>query len=122
MKLNPTRTTGKNGEQAVAQWLQDNGFTLLEQNFTVRQGEVDLIVTKNELIIFVEVKTRKNQYFPLSQVITPSKQRKIITAAKRYLLGKQYVDKLLRFDVALVTESDTYHIEYIPNAFNEGIY
>jgi putative endonuclease len=116
---NSTKVTGNKGEEAVAQWLQKEGFTLLEQNFTVRQGEVDIIASKDELVVFVEVKTRKNQYFPLSQVITPSKQRKIITAAKMYLMRQHFIDKVYRFDVALVTEGNSYQIDYVPNAFNE---
>lgn len=124
-KIHKTKLTGNRGEAFVAEWLKQKDFTILEQNFTVRQGEIDVIASKGELLIFVEVKTRKNQYFPLSQVITNSKQRKIITAAKRYLQQNSHgqpLDKVLRFDVALVTEGETYSVEYIPNAFNEGTY
>ncbi len=121
-KQSSSRTlTGTRGEAAVAQKLQQEGFIILKHNFTVRQGEVDIIACKDELVVFVEVKTRRNIQFPLSQVITPSKQRKIITAAKRYLLQNPLVDKVYRFDVALVTEGESYQIDYIPNAFNEGM-
>lgn len=113
---------GKKGEQAVGQWLQKNGFTILQYNFFVRVGEIDIIATKEEILAFVEVKTRKNRYFHLSQVITPAKQQKIIKAAKRYLMDYKGVEKVYRFDVALVIESEKSHIDYIPHAFGEGFY
>jgi len=113
---------GKKGEQAVGKWLQERGFTILQYNFSVRAGEVDIIATKDEMLIFVEVKTRKNRYFHLSEVITYSKQQKIIKAAKRYLMQYEAIDKVFRFDVALVTESNEPHIDYIPHAFSEGFY
>jgi len=115
-----TKQTGDAGENAVSQWLVDQGFVLLEKNYRTREGEVDLIALKDELLVFVEVKTRKKNYFSLSQVIVPKKQKCIILAAKHYLACHQYIDKACRFDVALVEKKQTYTINYIPNAFCEG--
>jgi putative endonuclease len=116
------RTTGNKGEAAVVDLLLKNGYQILERNFTVRQGEIDIIAQKEKTVAFVEVKTRKNRYFALSQIITPSKQHKIIVAAKQYLQKQKYIDYLFRFDVALVTEGAHYNIEYLPNAFQEQSY
>lgn len=115
-----TKKTGNAGEQAVADWLREKGFSILEKNYRTREGEVDVIAQRNDLIIFVEVKTRKNNYFQLSQVILPQKQKRIILAAKRFLLEYEQVDKACRFDVALVEEGQGYTIDYIPNAFYSG--
>lgn len=116
-----TKTTGNQGELAVVKKLRHDGFIILHQNYQIRQGEIDIIAQKDDLIVFVEVKTRKHQYFSLSQVITPSKQRKIISTAKWFIAQNKIVDKVLRFDVALVTEGKIYTIEYIQNAF-QGAY
>ena len=117
-----TRHTGDAGEQAVADWLVKDGFVVLARNYRVRQGEVDLIASKGELLVFVEVKTRLAEHFYLSEVITRSKQRKIIYAARQYLASKfQYLDKVCRFDVALVTGND-FQITYIPHAFSKDLY
>lgn len=110
--------TGKKGEDAVCAWLLKEGFTIRICNFTVKNGEVDIIAYKDNVLAFIEVKARYNNYFPLSEVITLSKQRKIILAAKQYLLRSSDVDKILRFDVALVTMGSTPTISYITNAFN----
>ena len=122
MAITSQRITGNKGEAAVVNLLLKNGYQILERNFTVKLGEVDIIAKKENTVTFVEVKTRKNQYFPLSQVITPSKQRKIILASKRYLQAQSYTDHVFRFDVALVTEGEKYHIEYLPDAFREKMY
>jgi putative endonuclease len=110
--------TGKEGEAAVCAWLLKEGFTIRICNFSVKNGEVDIIAHKGNILAFIEVKARYNNYFPLSEVITPSKQRKIIHAAKQYLLRSSEIDKVLRFDVALVTMGTTPTISYIANAFN----
>ena len=120
--ITSTKTTGNRGELAVAKKLHHDGFTILHQNYQIRQGEIDIIAQKDDLIIFVEVKTRKHQYFPLSQVITPSKQRKIINTAKWFIAQNKIVSALLRFDVALVTESKTPIINYIANAFQGALF
>ncbi|NRB21393.1 YraN family protein [Candidatus Dependentiae bacterium] len=115
--MNKTQTLGNAGETLVAQQLISQGFTLLAKNYRRRTGEVDLIASKKDIIAFVEVKTRKNKYFDLSTVITRSKQRKIIMAAKEYLVRHDHYDKVCRFDVALVENGN--QITYIPNAFTE---
>jgi putative endonuclease len=115
---------GSYGEQLVVNWLIKNGFAIKEQNYRLKYGEIDLIACKDEVIAFIEVKLRKSHYFGLSQVITPSKQRKIIKAAKEYCAKNHFVNKVYRFDVALVEqkENGNFEINYIPNAFNEGYF
>lgn len=112
------KSLGNKGENLVAQFLQKQNFKILIKNYTTRVGEVDIIAQKKDLIVFVEVKTRKNEYFTISNVVNKSKQLKIIKTAKQFVLKNKITDKVLRFDVAtvLVTESKT-EIKYIPNAF-----
>ncbi len=116
--MQTTRTLGISGEQAVAEWLKNKNFKIVAQNYRTRQGEVDLIAQKDEFLVFVEVKTRNTAYFPISNVITFSKQQKIIKAAKYFILKNNIIDKVCRFDVAIVTtDPKGYNIEYIENAF-----
>ena len=109
---------GAEGETHIAHHLEKNGFSIVARNFTVRSGEVDIIACRDELIVFVEVKTRSNNYFNTSEVITRSKQKKIILAAKTFLIHNNFKNKVYRFDVALV-EKKLKKITYIPNAFYE---
>ena len=106
----------------VAQHLIKDGFTILEYNYRKKGGEIDLIASKPGLLVFVEVKMRQENYFDLGDVITPSKQRKIIAVAKNYIgLKGGTFEQSYRFDVALLQGTQTgLELTYIPNAFNEG--
>lgn len=119
METQTKKTIGTQGESAVVAWLVDHGFTILATNFRTRRGEIDIIATKKEVVSFVEVKTRNTIYFPVSQVITPAKQRRIISAAVTFTLQNHIQDKVLRFDVAIVTTvANSTEITFIQNAFN----
>lgn len=112
---------GKEAEQKVAALLAQQGFKIVEHNYRKRHGEIDLIATKAALMVFVEVKMRQHQYFDLSDVITPGKQRKIISVAKEYIAKKGTENQSYRFDVALLQETPQgLDVQYIPNAFTEG--
>ncbi len=115
---------GTTGEQLVIAHLKKNGFLILDQNYRKRFGEIDIIARKKNILTFIEVKLRKNQYFPLSQVITQAKQRKIIHTAKSFILKNKIHNVIYRFDVALITYNDGKHpnLTYIENAFTDTIY
>lgn len=116
--MNQKIVTGIKGEAAVALLLKNQGFNILAQNYRQRCGEIDLIAAKEEVICFVEVKTRRTEYFETSQVITKSKQAKIIKTAQYYALTNKIQDKILRFDVAIVIGVEgEYTIRYLDNAF-----
>jgi putative endonuclease len=111
---------GNEGEQAVIEWLQKKGFSILARNFTTRWGEVDIIAQRDEVVAFIEVKTRSVEYFPSSLVVIRSKQRRIIAATHAYIIKNKIEDKVFRFDVAIVIKDfSAYRIEYIENAFQE---
>jgi len=118
---------GFTGENIVAQFLEKNGYKIVAKNFSSKFGEIDIIAEKYEFLVFVEVKTRKICYFPISSVVTPSKQKKIIKTAKYFLMKKNIniFDKVCRFDVATLLygsgrhEHDHFQIDYIENAFWE---
>jgi len=109
---------GDQGEERVASFLKSEGFDIVARNYRRPYGEIDVIAQCGELLIFVEVKTRAQELFDLSEVITPTKQRKIIAAAKAFITEHQCDDKVCRFDVALLEDSNDGKMSYIPNAFN----
>lgn len=111
---------GKAGEERVAQYLEKHGFSILEKNYAQRTGEIDLIACKGELLVFVEVKMRTETSFDLCEVITYSKQKKIISVAKNYLArhDQDHTTKSCRFDVALI-DNATNRLTYLPDAFRD---
>ena len=120
MSLN-FKELGKTGEAFVANYLQKEGYTIIAQNYQTRSGEIDVIAMKDDVIAFVEVKLRTKHYFHLSNVIVPSKQRKIIKTAKWFIVKHDCGPKSYRFDVALLEQNKTrYEMTYIPNAFTES--
>ena len=116
MSISSKRVLGNQGEGLVADYLVKQGFVILDKNFSVRGGEVDIIARKKDIIAFVEVKTRLTAYFSTSEVVTPSKQKKIIFAAKCFIARHRYIDTSYRFDVALV-QGALQEITYIEHAF-----
>ncbi len=114
------KSIGIDGEAQVARYLSDRGFRILARNYAKLYGEIDIIAAKDDVIAFVEVKTRSYHYLNPAEIITPSKQKKIIMTAHAFITSHDYDDKTYRFDVAFVTLVDeTVSIEYIDNAFNQ---
>jgi TIGR00252 family protein len=113
---------GDKGEQLVAEYLEQDGFAIVERNYACRTGEVDLIAKRGETVVFVEVKARTNSFFDLTELISKAKQRRIISAAKRFIVEHAVNNKVCRFDVALIEHLDSGKISYIPNAFTENEY
>lgn len=80
------RRVGRIGEDAACRYFSEAGFEVLARNYTVRGGEIDLVVTDRETLVFVEVKTRKNDAFGrASEAVDRKKIARMCTAAERYL-------------------------------------
>ncbi len=81
--------TGKQGEEIAAEYLQKRGYTLLGKNVQTGRGEVDLVMQKKGVIIFVEVKTRsrKDEFSP-SQRVDHAKIQRLSRAADAWLQRK----------------------------------
>lgn len=115
---------GKKGESLVAEYLKQQGFTLLAQNYSQACGEIDIIAQKSSVIAFIEVKLRTNHYYTIADLIPASKQKKIIKTAQYFIAQHfSYTDYVYRFDVAFLEPlGDDYTISYIPNAFTKPSY
>ncbi len=110
---------GKKGEDMVASFLRKKGYTVIKRNYISRFGEIDIIAQMEDMILFVEVKTRKENSLvkPLEAVDNKKVQRMILTAED--YLSKTEVALQPRFDVAEVTvkEDGGFCLNYIKNAF-----
>ncbi len=117
---NTYREIGDVGEEATANFLLKNGYEILKRNYTVRGGEIDIIAKKNDVIAFVEVKTRgKNPIVTGENAITKSKKQLIIKTAERFLLTLNEPCNC-RFDVAVVEakEMKVVRLKYYVSAFD----
>jgi len=116
------QTIGLWGEDRAAEFLESKGYEILSRRFRVREGEIDLVASGHGYLCFVEVKLRKDETMGQArEYVTPSKQRKVRTAAMRYLM--QYPTELQpRFDVVEVyapqgTKTENPIIRHWENAF-----
>ena len=115
---NTTSTdSGQAAEALAASYLQEQGLRLVERNFRVRGGEIDLILWEGKTLVFVEVRLRRNPEFGgAAASITRSKQKRIILAARHYLLTLPESD--CRFDCILLDRLEKTAIQWIKNAFS----
>lgn len=110
-----TRQTGDIGEERAAQYLQTHGYTVVARNFAAAGGELDLIARRQDMLVFVEVKTRAYEaYGGPAAAVTPGKQKRIVLAAMQYIKQQHPKFDSIRFDVLCVLPQ---RIEHIPNAF-----
>ncbi|MDO5479237.1 MAG: YraN family protein [Clostridia bacterium] len=93
------RAIGNIGEDYAVKILKKNKYKIIERNFTVRGGEIDIIAKDGEYLVFTEVKLRRSADFGRpSEYVGLKKQENLRTAAMLYMKKTEY-DGLCRFDV-----------------------
>lgn len=119
--MRSTKKLGNSGELFVANYMQQQGFTICAQNYRKFFGEVDIIARKKNVYAFIEVKTRKINAGVMGQLVSLTKQKKIIQTAQTFIAEHNISsDNIFRFDVALLVQNDTnFTIDYIENAFTK---
>ena len=97
---------GNCGEEKAVEYLQSNGYTILERNWQIGHLEVDIIASNEDFLVIVEVKTRKSNTFgEPEEFVTLQKQRNLIRAAGAYIT-KFGITKEVRFDIVSVILND----------------
>ena len=105
---------GKTGENKAVRYLKGQGYSILERGYKNPFGEVDIIAAKQDIVAFVEVKTRLNEnYGAPAEAVDKKRRDKYVQAAKYYFYGKQ-IDVTVRFDIIEILRGEINHIE---NAF-----
>ncbi len=98
------QSLGQKGEQLAERYLNQKGFKTIGRNFRYGHGEIDLIVQKDDLLAFVEVKSFRAQPLDVPELrVNKTKQRKLIETAYGFLAEHPQFEFLnLRFDVIMV--------------------
>ncbi len=112
---------GKCGEEIAVTYLISCKYSVLERNYRCKCGELDIIAKEGKTLVFVEVKTRRNDsYGPPQLSVTHFKQRQISKAALLYISSKKLENVLARFDVIAIClrGQEKPCIEHIKNAFD----
>ncbi len=91
------RSLGKLGEDRASEYLIKNGYKILERNYLTRFGEIDLVVSKNNVLSFVEVKLKRGDDFGTpEEMIGENKLAQVERMANFYLMTKPEMQK--KFD------------------------
>jgi putative endonuclease len=110
---------GRKGEDAAAKFLKKQKFKILERNYRVKTGEIDIVAWEGNVLVFVEVKTRQSDFFarPIESVGF-HKQQRLRRLVDRYLAEHELPESDVRFDVVSIVMRDRKpEIEHIRNAF-----
>ena len=106
----PNQKLGNLGEKLAKKHLLNKDFKFIQQNFHSKFGEIDLIFLDNEILVFVEVKTRVgNKYGPPEDAITPSKIRHLVKAVAYFQLKNPNLPESCRIDIVAVQFDEATH-------------
>ena len=111
---------GMQGQQVAEAYLANKGYKILERNYRIRIGEVDLIAQYENYVVFIEVKTRSGvKYGYPREAVGAAKQQRIVQTAMHYISAKGLNSNDFRFDVIEVyTHNGEARVEHIENAFD----
>ncbi len=98
---------GKFGESTAQDYLQKNGYEIVEVNYRYGNAEIDIVAKLGKMLVFVEVKTRSTLVFGNPEdAVTRKKQQLMLDAASKYMYDLQYDDEI-RFDIiSLVVDAN----------------
>lgn len=94
---------GKHGEDLAARYLQAQGYLILARNVRTPYGELDLVARQGEVVVFVEVKTRRNDAFGMPEdAVGFRKQARLLASAQAYLQAHPDLPGHWRVDVIAI--------------------
>jgi putative endonuclease len=111
----PNQALGAFGENLAARWYEDNGYSVVAQNWRGSAGEIDLVLRRDRLIVISEVKTRTSAAFGSpAEAVGPAKQKRLRRLAAEWLSAESPGRVDIRFDVVSILAG---HVEVIEAAF-----
>ena len=113
------RQIGADKEAFVCEWLEKNGYRILERNFRCRIGEIDIVAREGGYLVFIEVKYRSHNVNGLpEEAVDWRKQRVISRVALYYLRRFGYGESTpVRFDVVALFGEQDFSVSLYQNAF-----
>ncbi|BFM43123.1 YraN family protein [Flavobacterium sp. CFS9] len=109
---------GKKGEDLAVEYLEQNGYKILDRNWTFQKAEIDIIAKKESILAIIEVKTRSTLDFGLPQdFVKPKKIQLLVKAVNAYINDRE-MDIEIRFDIIAIHKNrESFAIEHITDAF-----
>lgn len=109
---------GKEGEELAANFLVEKGYEIIARNYRYKRLEIDLIVKKNNWLVFVEVKFRTSDAYGYPEDFVDYKKAKnIVDGAEQYTYDKNWQGNV-RYDIVAIRKiRDQLEIKHIEDAF-----
>jgi len=105
------QSLGKEGEVIAARFLTEKKYELIEKNYRYGHGEIDLIVKKDNILIFVEVKFRSCSAFGYpEESVRSAKRKKVLDTAEAFIAQINWKSDI-RFDIVAITGKEVEHFE-----------
>lgn len=102
-----TKDTGNYGEDLACDFLKKQGYKILERNYRIRGGEIDIVAKEEDYLVFVEVKARySHEYGPPTESITSWKIKALKKTALFYVVKINWGDGPYRIDVVTIDFAD----------------
>lgn len=109
---------GKKGEDLAVEYLEQNGYKILDRNWTFQKAEIDIIAEKESILAIIEVKTRSTLDFGLPQDFVKSKKIQLLVKAVNAYINDREIDFEIRFDIIAIHKNrESFAIEHITDAF-----
>ncbi|MBB1192852.1 endonuclease [Flavobacterium sp. SOK18b] len=109
---------GKLGEEMAVEFLQKEGYTILQTNYTFQKAEIDILAEKAGVLAVVEVKTRSSLDFGLPQDFVKPKKIQLLVKAVDAFVTQNDLDLEVRFDIIAIHKEDkSFVIEHLIDAF-----
>jgi putative endonuclease len=109
---------GKLGEEMAVEFLQKEGYTILQTNYTFQKAEIDILAQKSGVLTVVEVKTRSSLDFGLPQDFVKPKKIQLLVKAVDAFVNQNDLDLEVRFDIIAIHKNDkSFVIEHLTDAF-----
>ena len=113
------RNTGRLGEGMAEAFLLKKGLELVERNFSTRFGEIDLICRDKDILVFVEVKTKRSLDFGTpEEMFTQNKRRKVMNMGYVYTKGKEVKCRIDMIAILLDEDNNLISLKHYENLTN----
>lgn len=113
------KSLGKFGEDLAVQHLEAKGYTILDRNWHVQEGEIDIVAEADGEIVFVEVKARTSDLFGRpEEAITQNKRKRIVRASLAYLQEMELLENDWRVDfigIFCTTKGEVINLDHFEN-------
>lgn len=109
---------GKLGEELAADYLQKNGYCILQTNWVFQKAEIDIIAQKENILAIIEVKTRSTTDFGLPHEFVNSRKIQLLVKAVNEYINQNDIDAEVRFDIISISKKEkNFEIEHLEDAF-----